>query len=152
MKTIRVYFDETLIEAFMEYSKENIRTHKHRTELSRYMNEQDIKILAMYFANRSEKFSCNNKGETFEGSEKTGETPTQVWLPNGSVIKDKKKIIQMEQKAFADDYNAYIEFNLFHWIWCDIERILRVNYYDLKGNDDPQTLKRARRYAEKHIA
>ena len=145
MKTKRVYFDETLINAFMEFSRDYIRTPKIDTKWLQYMNDVDVKTLATYFTNRSDKYSCNNKGEAFEGSEKIVWTPTKIRFLDGRILENPNEIIQWEQQEFENNYNEYIKWHLLHLVWCKIEGILRVNHMGWDNDYCKEILRKARR-------
>ena len=145
MKTIKIYFDEAHKNPFIDYAMETARgLTEHNTHILDYFRVEEVSKIANYFI-KKHNTCCNNKGEYWELGELHTSTPTHIYIiASGETITDRCEILEHEQKAFTEDGNAYIEDNLYNDLFCEIERLLRLEHGQNLSYYDKRFLQRAR--------
>ena len=141
---MRIYFDNTLVNDFMSYAMERKAGEEKRFRMMQYFTFEDVKALAKYYS-EGKKIYCTDKGQTFWDGEEYSSTPSIIWFPDGRRIDNYTDIVEYEKEAFKTDRAGYIEENIFHWLWCTIERILRCNHQNIIDDYDKRILNRARK-------
>ena len=141
---MRIYFDNTLMDDFMVYAMERKVKAENDFRIMQYFTFDDVKLLAKYYAN-GKKIYCTDKGQTFFEDEEYASTPSKIWLDNGKCIDNYADIIAHENEELKRDRAGYIECNIFHLLWCTIERILRCNHQNIIDDYDKRILNRARK-------
>lgn len=141
---MRIYFDNTLVDDFMTYAMERKAGEEKRFRIMKYFTFEDVKALVEYYSD-GKKIYCNDKGQTFFDGEERAGMPSIIWLPDGRRIDNYADIIAYEKDEFKTNREGFIEENIFHWLWCDIERILRCNHQNIIDDYDKRLLNRARK-------
>lgn len=157
---MRIYFDNTLINDFMIYAMERKEESPtdYKIKLSRYFMLEDVEMLAKYYA-EGKKWYCTDKGQTFFDGDEVVSVSRKIWFTNeedqkkyGYCLDNYTDIVNYEKECFKTNRAGFIEENLFHELWCTIERILRCNHENWLSDYDKRILNRARKQFENQIA
>lgn len=141
---MKIYFDNTLVNEFMIYAMKRKAKNEKRSRIMKYFIFKDVEALAKYYA-KGKKLYCTDKGQTFFDGMMCASTPSKIWLSDGECLDNYADIIAYEKKELKTDRAGYIESNIFSWLWCDIERILRGEYQNTIDDFDKGILNRARK-------
>ena len=142
---MRIYFDYTLVDDFMVYAMKRKTESERNYRMMKYFTFEDVNALAKYYS-EGKRIYCTDKGQTFFEGEEYSSTPSKIWLDNGTCIDSYADIITFEKEELQRDRSEYIEWNIFHWLWCTIERILRCDYQNIIDDYDKRILNKARKY------
>ena len=150
---MRIYYDNTLVNDFINYAMERKAEDNPKMDykLSRYFILEDVKALAKCYA-EGKKLYCTDKGQTFFDGDEVVSVSRKIWFTNeedqkkyGYCLDNYTDIVNYEKECFKTKRALFIEENLFHWLWCTIERILRCNHENWLSDYDKRTLNRARK-------
>lgn len=136
----KIILDSNCKNEFMSYAMRRASQTMEYKPILNYFDKEKVSKLYNHFAKGGTY--CNDKGEFWLNGDKEVEISTRITFPNGDRLDLRKDIIAHEKEYFKNNYNDFREENLFHWVWCNIERILRVNYYDLSNDWDIKLYKR----------
>ena len=148
---MRIYFDNTLLNDFMDYAMKKKAENEKQFRMMKYFTFEDVKALAKYYS-EGKKIYCTDKGQTFFEGEEYASTPSKIWLADGKCLDNYADIVAHEKEEFKTDRAGYIEYHIFHWIWCTIERILRCNHQNIIDDYDKRILNKAKKQFENQIA
>lgn len=152
---MKIYFDESMINDFLNYAEERKAKILHLSVNNSHMTTEDTKALALYFAN-TKKYYCTEKAETFYNGDCVSFKPVKMWLNDGRILETAKDIEKYLENCLENcletDKNEFIQDYLYHIIFCDIERILRTNRNGNIDESDKRILNRARKQFENQIA
>lgn len=142
---MKIYFDESLLDSFMDYAMIRRGEYRRKGRLLPYFELDEVRRIALYYA-KTKKYYCNEKGAAFYEKELVCGETTEIFMPNGIVLKNKIDILKFLKDSLETDKEGYVEFHLYCRIWCDIERLLRCEYEGCLDADDKRLLNRARKY------
>ncbi|MDY2616907.1 MAG: hypothetical protein SOV76_10215, partial [Treponema succinifaciens] len=78
---MRIYFDNTLLNDFMDYAMREKSENEKRFRMIQYFTFEDVKALAKYYS-EGKKIYCTDKGQTFFEGEEYVSTPSKIWFPD----------------------------------------------------------------------
>ena len=148
---MKIYFNESMINDFLSYTEERKAKILHLSVNALHMTTEDTKALALYFAN-TKKYYCTEKAETFYNGDCISFEPVKMWLNDGRILETAKDIEKYLENCLETDKNEFIHDYLYSIIFCDIERILRLNRSGSLDESDKRILNRARKQFENQIA
>lgn len=141
---MKIYFDESMLNDFLSYAEERKTKILHLSVNALHMTTEDAKALALYFAN-TKKYYCTEKAKTFYNGECISFEPVKMWLTDGRILETAKDIEKYLENYLETDKSGFVEDYLYHIIFCDIERILRLNRSGKLDESDKRILNKARK-------
>ena len=129
MKTIKICFDTSQKKPFLDYAMERAKgLTDYNSHILNYFTLENVVKIVDYFIKKRDTF-CNNKGGYYGFGDMASETPTRIYFISiGEELTHRDDILNELQKEFTEDFNSFIEENLYCNLWCAIERCLRLEY------------------------
>ena len=141
---MKMYFDESIVNDFLNYAEERKTKILYLSVNALHMTTEDTKALALYFAN-TKKYYCTEKAETFYNGDCISFMPVKMWLNDGRILEAAKDIEKYLKNYLETDKSGFIQDYLYNDVFCDIERILRMNRAGNIDESDKRILNRARK-------
>ena len=148
MKTINVYFNETHKRPFLAYAMkkardQNILEHSNYTIL-KYFTLEKVEKITDYYIKKHNTY-CNNKGEYYEFGELHTQATKLTDAKTGEILTDYDSISKYLNHIFENNRKDYIEEIMYLNIWCEIERLLRLEYQNKLPDNDRKFLQKVYR-------